>query len=216
MDVPYATSPLPDVAPVALPYATASLPGVGGRIKARFEDFVVDEVLAYAPCGEGEHVYLWVEKRDATTPWAAKQLGRFFGVDSRDIGYAGMKDRRGLTGQWFSLPAHLVEPQALERCVRDAGAREGAQAVVAPGVWVRRASRHGNKIKRGHVRGNSFDVRIRALSVRGELARQRVSSICAALEGRGLPNFFGEQRFGKGGRTLQVGLRVVRGQEGVG
>jgi len=198
-----------DITPITVPYVTSALPGVGGRIKARFEDFVVDEVLAYEPCGEGPHVYVWVEKRDVTTPYATKQLANYFGVDKRDIGYAGMKDRHGVTRQWFSLPAHHVAEEALERAVRD----EGAEEIVAPGVWVRRATRHGNKIKRGHVRGNHFEIVVRDLEVGPEEAARRVAPICAALAQHGVPNFFGSQRFGKGGSTLTAGLAVVRGDE---
>src|SRR6185503_9594833 len=105
------------------------------------ERFVVEEIAAYAPAGAGEHTFLWVEKRGVTTMDAVKRLARLLGVDARDVGYAGLKDRNAVTRQWISFPG--VDPaRALE--IRE------------PDIRVLEAARHGNKLRTGHLRGNRF------------------------------------------------------------
>src|SRR5512142_974862 len=105
------------------------------------ETFVVEEIPAYLPTGEGEHVYLWIEKQDLTTLEAVNRLARVLGVDARDIGYAGMKDRRATTRQWLSI-----------RGVEEA--RAGAATMA--GLRVLQVARHKNKLRVGHLHGNRF------------------------------------------------------------
>ena len=92
-----------DFAP--LPYLTPELPGVGGRIKARPEDFEVEEIPAYEPSGNGDHLYLWIEKRDVGAEWFAREVARRLGISPGEVGTAGMKDRHAVTRQWVSVPA---------------------------------------------------------------------------------------------------------------
>ncbi|MHB8878485.1 MAG: tRNA pseudouridine(13) synthase TruD, partial [Myxococcaceae bacterium] len=94
-----------------IPLLTADLPGCGGLFKATPEDFEVEEVPAYPPLGEGEHLFLWVEKRGRGTPEVAKTLARHFQVPERAVSYAGLKDRQAVTRQFFCLPAK-AEPLA--------------------------------------------------------------------------------------------------------
>jgi tRNA pseudouridine13 synthase len=179
---------------------TAHMGGVGGVYKSRPEDFVVEEVPAYEPSGEGEHVYLWVECVGASTPWAVKRIARAFGVKPRDVGVAGFKDRVAVTRQWVSLPGRGIEPGEVV-------------GEVCEGVTVLSASRHRNKLKRGHLKGNRFELVVREVD---EGALERARAIMSELEEGGAPNYYGEQRFGREGETLRMGLGVIRGTERVG
>jgi tRNA pseudouridine13 synthase len=163
------------------PLLTADLPGVGGSLGPDPEDFLVDEIPAYVPSGQGEHVYLRVKKRRMTTRDAALALGRASGVSERDIGYAGMKDKHGVTTQWFSLPrtARDVESHALP-----------------PELEVIEVSRHGNKLRTGHLRGNRFVLGIVGAPEGGI---ERARALLGRLATHGFLNAFGAQRFGRDG-----------------
>jgi tRNA pseudouridine13 synthase len=175
-----------------LPLVTADLPGSGGTVRAAPEDFRVDEVPAYLPAGTGPHLYLRVEKRGRTTRDAVRALARALGVPERDAGFAGMKDKDAVTTQWLSFPvARDPDPAAL----------------AAPGLAVLEVSRHGNKLRTGHVRANVFSILVRG----GDPARARAAA--EALAARGLPNFFGPQRFGAQGRNAAVGRALLCGEE---
>lgn len=165
-----------------LPYITGDLPGVGGAIKVAPEHFQVEEILPYAPCGEGEHVFITLRRKLCNTDEVAAELGRCFGLKSVDIGWGGRKDRRALTTQTFSvrLPLHLTLSEV------------GARLADLP-YEIIDVLRHRNKIKTGHVAANRFRILL------SEVPSQSLASARAigqALRARGLPNFFGEQRFG--------------------
>ncbi len=173
------------------PYATPDLPGSGGKLRGSPEDFRVDEVPAYLPSGAGPHLYVRIEKRGRTTPDALRTLARALGVPERDAGYAGLKDRDAVTTQWLSFPVALdPDPASLE----------------GPGLRVLEVSRHGNKLRAGHVRANRFGIVVRG----GDVGRARAAA--DALAARGLPNFFGPQRFGREGRNADVGRALLRGE----
>jgi tRNA pseudouridine13 synthase len=175
---------------MALPFVTGELPGSGGTLRASPEDFRVDEVPAYLPSGTGPHLYLRVEKRGRTTPDVLRALARALEVPERDAGYAGLKDREAVTTQWLSFPAAKdPDPAALE----------------GPGLRVLEVSRHGNKLRAGHVRANRFAISVRG----GDVGRARAAA--GALLARGLPNFFGPQRFGSEGRNAEVGKAILTG-----
>ncbi|HVZ75577.1 MAG TPA: tRNA pseudouridine(13) synthase TruD [Polyangia bacterium] len=161
------------------------------EFKPSVETFVVEEIAAYEPSGEGEHTYLWIEKQGLTTLDAIKHLARVLGVDDRDAGYAGMKDRHATTRQWVSLPRVDVER---------------AKLVEAPGLRVLAASRHGNKLRLGHLRGNKFEVVVVTDDAAGVETRLR------ALAAGGVPNRYGEQRFGAAGDNAAAGLALLRGE----
>jgi tRNA pseudouridine13 synthase len=178
-----------------LPYLTADLPGTGGVLRARDEDFVVDEEPAYLPCGTGDHVYVRIEKRGMTTRHAVGLLARALGVNERDVGVAGMKDRHAVTRQWLSLPPPLSV--------------EAALAAQVDGVTILEASRHGNKLRTGHVRANRFVLRVRGA---GPGAVERATAVLARLaETPGAPNWYGEQRFGRDGDNAAKGRELVSG-----
>ncbi len=173
-----------------LPFVTADLPGSGGTLKASPEDFRVDEIPAYAPCGEGPHLWLQIQKRGRTTRDVVREMARQLGVAERDVGVAGLKDRHAVTVQWLSFPvAKSPDPAALSG--------EGWRVVAA--------SRHGNKLRTGHSRGNRFALVVRG----GDLGRAQAAAV--ALAARGFPNFFGAQRFGAGGRNAELGRAILTG-----
>jgi tRNA pseudouridine13 synthase len=159
------------------------------------ERFVVEEIAAYEPSGEGEHTFLWVEKRGLTTPEAVKRLARLLDVDARDVGYAGLKDRHAVTRQWMSVPR--VDP-------------ERARAIAEPELAVREARRHGNKLRTGHLRGNRFEVVVTVDA--GDDALERLRARLERLAAEGVPNRFGAQRFGAAGDNAAAGLAVLRGE----
>jgi tRNA pseudouridine13 synthase len=175
------------------PYQTHGLPGIGGRIKEQPEDFEVEEIPAYEPSGDGCFLYLWIEKRDLGAEYFARQLAQRLGIRADDVGTAGLKDRRAVTRQWVSVPDE-VEPKLAQA--------EG------DGIRVLKVSRHNNKLKPGHLHGNRFRIRIRGVEQPTNLA-----PILQLMQEQGMANFYGEQRFGKEGETLNLGLKLLRGEQ---
>ena len=173
-------------------YLTANLPGIGGVIKEMAEDFVVTEIPLYLPCGEGEHAYVEIEKSGVTTLDAIRRIARSLGISERDIGYAGLKDARGITRQTLSIPR--VETDRL-------------LALSLQGITILSANRHRNKLKPGHLAGNSFSIRVR--SVESD-AQEKATAILAVLTKRGVPNYFGSQRYGGLGNSHLIGRALLR------
>lgn len=180
------------------------MPLVRAEIRRHPSDFEVTEVLAEAFSGEGEHACLWVEKTGANTEWTARQLARFADIPARDVGYAGLKDRHAITRQWFSVRA----PASLDWSGFD-----------VDGVRILRQERHQRKLRRGAHRGNHFRIALRGKEV-GD-AVTTIESRLAEIAARGVPNFFGEQRFGRGGANLRLaedwadGRRLARHKRGL-
>lgn len=181
---------------LAPPLLTADLPGIGGRIKQQIEDFEVEEIPAYEACGQGDHLFLWIEKRDMGAEYFARQIAKRLGIPPGEVGMAGLKDRHAVTRQWVSVPAK-VEPQL--------GQLEG------DGIRVLQASRHGNKLRAGHLRGNRFRILIREA---GPDALARISPILERIRSHGLLNYYGPQRFGRDGETWKLGLALFAGERG--
>ncbi len=172
-------------------FLTADLPGCGGHFKETPEDFEVDELPAYLPCGEGEHVYLHVEKRGVATPDAAKRISRHLGLPEGAVSWAGLKDKQALTRQWMSVQA---KP----------GREAELASFVDPEVRLLQVSRHRNKLKGGHLNGNRFKIRIAKVK---DLAAAQAT--LAMLKARGVPNFFGPQRFGAAGTNAARGKSIL-------
>jgi tRNA pseudouridine13 synthase len=181
--------PLDATAP--LPLLTAPLPGIGGHIKAQPEDFEVEEVPAYLPSGSGDHLYLWVEKRGMGAEYFARQVARRLGIPPDEVGTAGLKDRHAVTRQWVSVPA-IAELRLAD--------------LPGDGITLLSTSRHSNKLKPGHLRGNRFRI-----LVRGVKDASALLPLLDTIRLQGLPNFYGPQRFGRDGETLQVGLSLLAG-----
>lgn len=179
---------------MTLPHLTHDLPGIGGKIRQVPEDFIVKEELPYAATGTGEHVLARIQKRDCTTPYLCQRLATALGVAVRDLGYAGMKDRRAVTEQWVSLPPPITPEQVL--------------ALELPDIVVLEAVRHPHKLRTGHVRANHFELTIREV---GADAAQRALAVLTALAAApGAPNWYGEQRFGRDQDNADKGLALVR------
>jgi tRNA pseudouridine13 synthase len=174
------------------PYLTADIPGVGGTIKESPDDFQVNEIPSYLPCGSGEHCYLTIEKSGITTLEAIRRIAQTLKLQERDIGYAGMKDAVGVTRQTISI--QWITP-------------EKALALEVDGVRVVSAERHSNKLKVGHLKGNRFCIVIRDVSAD---AAQLVPSILDILRQRGIPNYFGYQRYGAQGNSHLIGAAMLR------
>lgn len=176
-----------------LVWRTADLPGIGGRIKDAPDDFVVEEIPLYEPCGNGEHLFLQIEKRDLSHEKLVMHMGHALNVSRHDIGTAGMKDRRAITRQWVSAPA---------RCEDRIANIENDQ------VRVLAASKHTNALKTAHCKGNRFTIRIRFVA---SDAAERVAAIRGQLSNTGFPNYYGPQRFGISGETLNIGYELIAG-----
>lgn len=175
------------------PRLTADLPGTGGVITA-VEGFVVEEIPAYLPSGEGEHCMVQIEKRELTTNQAVEILCRAFSVSSKEVGYAGMKDKWAVTRQWLTLPR--VSPEKV-RAFNDGKLR------VIQADW------HGNKLRTGHLRGNRFRLTLEGVVAE---AQSRAEAITDRLRQNGSPNYFGQQRFGADGKNSQRGFEHLRGE----
>ncbi|PLW82300.1 tRNA pseudouridine(13) synthase TruD [Kineobactrum sediminis] len=157
-----------------------------GVLRSVPEDFVVREQLGFEPEGEGEHVFLHLQKRGLNTQDLLQRVSGVSGIHLRDIGYSGLKDRNAVTSQWVSVRMAGREEPDWQRL-----ASQGDIDVLA-------CARHTRKLKRGVHRSNHFELRLRKLE--GDLAalEQRLQ----LLRQHGVPNYFGEQRFGRGGSTL--------------
>ncbi|MBX3374106.1 MAG: tRNA pseudouridine(13) synthase TruD [Phycisphaeraceae bacterium] len=169
------------------------MPGIGGRIKARPEDFLVDEIPQYEPAGAGEHLYLRIEKTGVSHGELIAVLRRAFGVPESAIGYAGMKDKHAVTRQTVSI--HLP------------GGGGPVPDLAHDRIRVLWADRHGNKLRRGHLRGNRFVVRIREVD---PVRAPQVMRGLRLLEASGVPAAFGPQRFGYRLNNHRIGAAIVR------
>ncbi|TLY80070.1 MAG: tRNA pseudouridine(13) synthase TruD [Gammaproteobacteria bacterium] len=166
------------------------------------EDFVVEEDLGFAPAGSGPHWLLRVRKRNANTQWVAGQLARIAGCRPREVGYAGLKDRRAIAVQWFSVPQSRA-PVAWS-AVREAD------------FEVLEAHPHTRKLPRGALAGNRFTVRLGAPRGEGARLAADLEARLADIARRGVPNYFGPQRFGLDGANLaraSEGLRRLGPRE---
>ncbi|CAG0988703.1 tRNA pseudouridine synthase D [Phycisphaerales bacterium] len=174
-------------------YLTHDLPAIGGRIKERPEDFLVDEIPLYHPVGQGEHLYMLVQKRSLSTIDLLGILAQHFGVPKGAVGYAGLKDKHALTRQVVSV--HIPG-----RTHADFPMLQHDNVQV---LW---AEMHTNKLRPGHLSGNRFSIRIRGVRPTDVLTAQRVLS---RLRSAGVPNRVGEQRFGMLENNHLIGRALV-------
>ncbi|MCC5822394.1 MAG: tRNA pseudouridine(13) synthase TruD [Phycisphaerales bacterium] len=176
-------------------YLTADIPGIGGVIKQREEDFLVDEIPLYEPCGEGEHIYLYVEKRGLSTIQMRDELARHFRVSSRAIGHAGLKDKHAITRQVVSIHTPGKKP-------------EDFPSFKHSRIDIQWADLHRNKLQRGHLAGNRFSIRVRDIEPTAAVHAQRA---LARLAKTGVPNRFGLQRFGYMRNNHLIGRAMILG-----
>ncbi|MFP6870336.1 MAG: tRNA pseudouridine(13) synthase TruD [Nitrospinota bacterium] len=184
-------------------YLTQALPGTGGRLRVEPEDFLVDEIPLAPPEGVGEHLYVRVEKRRLSTLDAVRSIARILEVKESAVGYAGMKDARAVTRQWLSVQA---QGAAVERKLGRLN-KGGEKALRVLEVRRGRA-----KLRRGALAGNRFDIRVRDVL---PAAAGRARAVLEVLAARGVPNAFGDQRFGALGTSAMVGGALALGEWGL-
>ncbi len=166
------------------------------------KDFIVEEDLGFVASGNGQHVLLKVRKRNANTQWVVRELAKLCGCHPRDIGYAGLKDRRAIAVQCFTVPKSQL-------------ALEAWREVRHPEFDVLEADAHSRKLPRGALAGNRFIIRVRDI----DISDAELTARTAEIAGRGVPNYFGPQRFGHNGSNLARidgltdGFRALRFQE---
>ena len=181
-----------------LPRVTDDLPGIGGTVKMVPEDFYVEEIPLYELSGEGEHIYLKLERSGLNTRDLVRRLAKAFDLKEAAVGTAGQKDRNARTVQFFSLYAPRL---SLEEVRETAGSWED--------VVVQEITRHGNKLRTGHLRGNLFRILIRDCRPGFE---NLLPSLAEKLIKGGFPNYYGEQRFGKEGDNALRGREILTGK----
>ena len=158
---------------------------ITARLKALPEHFIVREILGFAPDNDGDHMLLTVRKRGANTAWVAKQLARFAQCDSRDVGFAGLKDRHAVTEQSYTVPSRQLTADDWLQCKGD-------------GFEVIAAHRQRRKLKRGAHKGNEFEIVLTEVAGGDDALNARLEQI----KQYGVPNYFGSQRFGRDGNNL--------------
>lgn len=159
------------------------------------EDFRVDELDGFEPSGSGEHLLLDIEKRGMNTGFAAKRIAEWAGVPESAVGYAGLKDRHAVTRQRFSVQLPGREAPDV------AGLEDESLRVLGQ-------ARHSRKLPRGALAGNRFELVLRGVQGDAEAIDERLHGIAA----RGVPNYFGEQRFGHGGGNVAEALAMFAGR----
>jgi tRNA pseudouridine13 synthase len=182
---------------LAPPRETEDLPDLGGIIRARPEDFVVEEIPAYDSDGRPGHLLLDLRKRLLTTEEAVRELAHQLKVPRAEIGLAGLKDRDAVTRQRVSVPDRAGPALA---------------SFTHPGIELGPAEPHSHKLRRGHLRGNRFVLVVRGFELELELAEARARAKLERLTTGGLRNYYGGQRFGKDGRNVAPGLAALAGK----
>ncbi len=165
-------------------------PVISGKLKTIADDFFVEEELGFEPTGEGEHLFLNIEKSGLTTQELIDRVAGDFGIRTRDIGYSGLKDKVAVTRQWLSL--HMP------------GQMHNAINVNPPGYIILKQTWHDKKLRPGTHRFNRFDVLLREVNQPGEKTRRQMDS----LQTFGMANYFGQQRFGSNSDNVRRALRV--------
>lgn len=179
-------------APEGCPYISATIAGLGGQLRAEPEDFRVEEIpLPVAEAG-GDHVWVQIEKREVTTQNVLSAWERHWKAEPGSLGHAGLKDRRAVATQWLSVPSVLTTP-------------EGPWPEMN-GVTVLKADYRSHKLKAGDLLGNRFVIHLRD-AVRDT---RRLEAILLEMQARGVPNYFGPQRFGRVGDNAQAGFSLLR------
>jgi len=182
------TAPALAIPPHTPPLMFTDAAPIDAAIGPTPEDFVVDEIPLYPQSGAGEHLYVRIEKRGFTTPAMVRAVTRAAGVDERDVGYAGLKDKHAVTRQWLSLPAK---------------ARPPSEWKLPEGITLVEHTRHSNKLRTGHLLGNRFRI---TLVTPDLTALEKASVLAEQLRARGLFNYYGGQRFGRRGDGLTQAL----------
>ncbi|MGL5597370.1 MAG: tRNA pseudouridine(13) synthase TruD [Aeromonas sp.] len=169
-------------------------PQACGILKAKAADFIVNEDLGFEPCGEGEHIFVQVRKTGENTAWVAGLLADAAGVNRNAVTWAGLKDRHAVTVQWFGI--HLPGKSAPDLSV-----------IESDSIQILQTKRHNKKLRVGYLKGNHFTLRLTSIVAADELA-----SRLTAIASHGVPNYYGEQRFGRDGNNLEAAKAMFAGK----
>ena len=169
-------------------------PSAQGELRTQNADFIVKEILPIQPMGEGEHHLVHIRKDGLNTNFVAEKLAKFAGVHPRDVTSAGQKDRHAVTDQWFGIRIPGKETPDWPNLGLE-------------GVTVLEAHRHNKKLRTGALSGNRFKITIRNIADTTEL-----ESRLANIKQNGVPNYFGEQRFGHNGKNLEMARQMFAGK----
>lgn len=173
-------------------WITYDIPPVNAKVKVEPEDFVVEEIPAYHPSGNGDHLFLWIEKRNVSAEYLLRHISRSLRVPPREIGCAGFKDKLAVTRQYISVP-RFAEKRL-------------ARIESEDGIRILNVKPHQHKLRTSHLKGNRFDILLRGAS---RDAAPTVRAVLERLRSQGLPNFYGRQRFGRDGETALLGLQML-------
>ncbi len=192
-------------------------------IKSVAEDFIVEENVSIEMSGEGEHCWIYLKKRHCNTDWIAERLAKYCGVKRMAVSYAGLKDRRAVTSQWFSIQlpglptpdwdvfeASFSEdasegmPEDLPEDMTDNVSKNNYQE----SVKILQCFRHNRKLQRGALNSNSFSIILRDLNDTSEQAFDRLVQRCQTIAEQGVPNYFGLQRFGRHYNNLDQAVKM--------
>jgi len=181
----------------SLPFLTSHIEGIAGVIKTYEDDFAVEEIPLRKPDGQGNHIYAMLEKKGITTMDALADIARALHITRKQIGFAGHKDARAVARQWISI--ENIEPKKLK-------------SLDIPGVKILQFDRHSEGLRSGMLAGNRFIVRLRNFNQSIEQAVKTAETIMAELISRGVPNYFGPQRFGLRNDSHLLGEAVAKGK----
>ncbi|MGM0532318.1 MAG: tRNA pseudouridine(13) synthase TruD [Bacteroidota bacterium] len=184
----------------SLPYLTEEIEGIGGNIKETPEDFIVEEIPVYQPDGEGEHLFIHLTKKGITTREVQKVLAGLYQVSSRDVSFAGIKDKQAVASQYFSVYLKNKKNKDLAYLLEEK----------LP-LKINSLSYHRKKIKQGHLLANAFNIKITRPEYPPEQAIDQIQPIMDIIHRKGLPNYYGHQRFGIKGDNAQKGYEILMG-----
>lgn len=170
-------------------------PESNGLLRSQISDFTVVEVLPFLPCGEGEHLFIHIRKTGANTLFVARELAKYFNVKEQLVSYAGLKDRFAVTEQWFGV--HVPGKQEYD-----------LDDLNIEGVEILSHKRHNKKLRTGALSGNRFELILREVT-----AIKAFTERWQKIVEQGVPNYFGEQRFGIGGGNIERALSLFAGQK---
>ena len=170
-------------------YLTDDLPGIGGRIKDRPEDFIVEEIPLYDFSDQGNFAFLLLEKVNLSTLDLVALIRKQLDLRDEEVGLAGWKDKRAITRQWVSVPREKASESRLAQLASD-------------GIKILQIRHHTNKLRTGHLLGNRFSILIHQPDAEAEI---KANAIIQRLQTHGLPNFYGPQRFGAAGNNPEKG-----------
>lgn len=180
-------------------------------IKSSADDFIVEENMSIEMSGEGEHCWIYLKKSHCNTDWIAEQLAKYCGVKRMAVSYAGLKDRRAVTSQWFSvqLPG-LPTPdwRDFEDSFTGNKSDDAVDSNNQESVKILQCFRHNKKLQRGALNSNSFSITVRNLNDTSDEAFDRLAQRCQSIAEQGVPNYFGLQRFGRNHSNLDQAIKM--------